>query len=143
MLALVEKTRLRVSKNTEAKKKSQLGQFLTPAKTAQYMAGLFYPSENNICHLLDPGAGIGSLSSAFLERCISGDLSFRKVNVNAFELDETLHQELESTFASYAERHTLSYEIVGGDFIEDAINEIQFGRHGNFTHAIQIGRAHV
>lgn len=136
MLSSVEKTRLRVSKNTEAKKKSQLGQFLTPAKTAQYMASLFYPSENHICHLLDPGAGIGSLSSAFLERCISGDLSFNKMNVSAFELDETLHNELENTFTSYAERTALAYDIVGGDFIEDAINKIQFGYQGKFTHAI-------
>ena len=136
MLSAVEKTRLRVSKSTEAKRKTQLGQFLTPAKTAQYMAGLFYPAIDGVCRLLDPGAGIGSLSSAFLERCISGDLSFSKVKIAAFEFDEILHEELEKTFASYAERIPLSYEIVGGDFIEEAINKIQFDRNYNFSHAI-------
>lgn len=136
MLSAVEKTRLRVSKSTEAKKKSQLGQFLTPARTAQYMAGLFYPAKDGVCRLLDPGAGIGSLSSAFLERCISGDLSFSKVNISAFEFDEILHKELENTFASYSERVPLSYEIVGGDFIEEATNKIQFDHTYNFSHAI-------
>ena len=96
MLSEVEKTRLRVSKSTEAKRKSQLGQFLTPARTAQYMARLFNPTTSGVCRLLDPGAGIGSLSSAFLERCISGDLTFDKVEITAFELDELLHQELET-----------------------------------------------
>ncbi len=136
MLSAVEKTRLRVSKSTEAKRKSQLGQFLTPARTAQYMAGLFYPATEGACRLLDPGAGIGSLSSAFLERCISGDLSFSKVKITAFEFDEILHKELENTFASYSERISLSCEIVGGDFIEEAINRIQFCRNDNFSHAI-------
>ncbi len=100
------------------------------------MAGLFYPATDGVCRLLDPGAGIGSLSSAFLERCISGDLSFNKVKITAFEFDEILHKELENTLASYSERVPISYEIVGGDFIEEAINKIQFCHNYNFSHAI-------
>jgi adenine-specific DNA-methyltransferase len=87
LLAAVEQTRLRVSKNTEAKRKSQFGQFLTPARTAQFMAGLFTSTGNRECRLLDAGAGIGSLSSAFLERCIDGELRFKTIEVTAFELD--------------------------------------------------------
>lgn len=136
MLSAVEKTRLRVSKSTEAKRKSQLGQFLTPERTAQYMASLFYPTTSGGCRLLDPGAGIGSLSSAFLERCISGDLTFDKTEITAFELDGLLHEELENTFASYAERVPLAYEIIGGDFIEEAVNRIQFFNRNSFSHAI-------
>ena len=136
MLSAVEKIRLQVSKSTEAKRKSLLGQFLTPARTAQYMASLFSPTTSGVCRLLDPGAGIGSLSSAFLERCISGDLTFDKVEITAFELDELLHKELENTFASYAERVPLACEIIGGDFIEDAVNRIQFGNDNSFSHAI-------
>lgn len=136
MLSAVEKTRLRISNNTEAKRKSQLGQFLTPEKAAQYMAGLFTPATGVACRVLDPGAGIGSLSSAFLERYISGNLAFSKVEVTAFELDTILHKELENTLANCAERASLSYEIIGGDFIEEAVNRIQFGRTSMFTHAI-------
>lgn len=136
MLSAVEKIRLRVLKSTETKRKSQLGQFFTPARIAQYMASLFYPATGGVCRLLDPGAGIGSLSNAFLERCISGDLSFSKVKITAFEFDEILHGELENTFANYSKRTPLSYEIVGGDFIEEAINKIQFDYNYNFSHAI-------
>ena len=136
MLSTIEKTRVRVSKSTEAKRKSLLGQFLTPARIAQFMAGLFSPTKDVTCRLLDAGAGIGSLSSAFLERYISGDLSFSKMKITAFEFDETLHDELENTFASYSERVPFSYEIIGGDFIEEAVNRIQFGSDNNFSHAI-------
>lgn len=136
MLAVVEQTRLRVSNNTEAKRKSQLGQFLTPARTACFMAGLFTSKEDLHCRLLDAGAGIGSLSSAFLERCIKGNLKFRKVEVTAFELDSLIHTELNDALSSYKNSLALDYEILGGDFIEQAVNRIQFGSGKRFTHAI-------
>ena len=100
MLAEVEQTRLRVSKNTEAKRKSQLGQFLTPARTAQFMASLFTSKGSLECRLLDAGAGIGSLSSAFLERCIGGELRFKNIEVTAFELDSLIHKELNESLFS-------------------------------------------
>ena len=95
------------------------------------MAGLFSSSKDTACHLLDAGAGIGSLSSAFLERNISGDLPFNKTEITAFEFDDTLHDELENTLASYSARAPFSYEIIGGDFIEEAVNRIQFGSDNN------------
>ena len=99
------------------------------------MAGLFTPSTENDCRLLDAGAGIGSLSSAFLDRCISGDLGFEKIELVAFEIDDFLHQDLTRSLSSYMSKTPLTYEIVGGDFIETAVTRIQFGQ-GGFTHAI-------
>lgn len=134
MLSTVEKTRLRVSRETEAKKKSQLGQFLTPAKTASFMAGLFPPAHGK-CRLLDAGAGVGSLSSAFLERCVAKELSFSDIHVTAFEFDKSIHQDLIGSFNVYTCKLPFSFEIIGGDFIEEAVNRIQFGID-SFTHAI-------
>ena len=137
MLSAVERTRLRVSKGIESKRKSALGQFFTPARTARFMAGLFAPSSLDVCRLLDPGAGIGSLSSAFLERCVSDDeMAFDKVSITAYELDELLHEDLKTTLASYSERVPLDFEIVGGDFIERASSPIFYGGGTLFTHAI-------
>lgn len=136
MLAIVEQTRLRISRNTEAKHKSQFGQFLTPAKTARFMAGLFTSKDSLHCRLLDAGAGIGSLTSAFLERCIEDHLKFKKVEVTAFELDSLIHNELNGALSSYKNILPLDYEILGGDFIEQAVNTIQFGSGKGFTHAI-------
>ena len=136
MLAVVEQTRLRVSKNTDAKRKSQLGQFLTPARTARFMAGLFTGKDNIDCRLLDAGAGIGSLTSAFLDRCVDGDLRFKNVDVTVFELDSLIHKDLNDALSSYKEILPIDYEILGGDFIEQAVNRIQFGYGRGFTHAI-------
>lgn len=46
--------------------KAASGQFFTPAETARFMAGLFTQSNQHI-RLLDAGAGIGSLTAAFVE----------------------------------------------------------------------------
>jgi tRNA1(Val) A37 N6-methylase TrmN6 len=136
LLASLEQTRLRVSKNTEAKRKSQLGQFLTPARTAQFMANLFASKNDLDCRLLDAGAGIGSLSSAFLERCVANELSFKKIKVTAFELDSFIHDELNESLFSYKNRLPMVYEILGDDFIEQAVNKLQFDFGSGYTHAI-------
>lgn len=134
MLSAVEQTRLKVSVRTEAKKKSLLGQFLTPENTASFMAGLF-PASSGTCRLLDAGAGIGSLSSAFLERCTTGNLNFDKIQLKAFEIDDTIHNELRHSLSPYLQKGRFSFEIFGNDFIEEAVNAIQFKKY-NFTHAI-------
>ncbi len=136
LLSAVEEVRLRVSQNTTAKKKSQLGQFLTPVKTAKFMAGLFNPTNDRYCRLLDAGAGIGSLSSAFLEKCILGNLlGFEKIELAAFELDNALHKELNRSLSMYIKHGPISYKLFETDFIEAAVKDIQSGQ-ANFTHAI-------
>ena len=136
MLVAVEQARLRVSKNTEAKRKSQLGQFLTPTRTARFMADLFASKECPECRLLDAGAGIGSLASAFLERCNDGELKFKTIEVTAFELDSLIHKELNDSLSSYKNRLPMVYKILGDDFIEQAGNSLQFDFGSGYTHAI-------
>lgn len=134
MLSVVEQFRLKVSGRTDAMKKSQLGQFLTPASIASFMAGLF-PGSNGECRLLDAGAGVGSLSSAFLERCANGYLNFKEIKLKAFELDESIHAELRQSLLPFVYKLNFSFEIIGNDFIDEAVNVIQFQKY-DFTHAI-------
>lgn len=135
MLPVVEQTRLKVSGRTDAKKKSQLGQFLTPVATAAFMAGLF-PESSGECRLLDAGAGVGSLSSAFLERCASGYLNFKKIKLTAFEIDESIHTELHQTLLPFVHKLNFSFEIIGNDFIEEAVNAIQFQKYWAIQRAL-------
>ncbi len=100
------------------------------------MASLFTSTGNVNCRLLDAGAGIGSLTSAFLERCIATELSFSKIEVTAFELDSLIHEELNDSLASYTNRLSVVYKILDGDFIEQAVNNIKFDCDRGFTHAI-------
>ncbi len=100
------------------------------------MASLFPPGSNQECRLLDAGAGIGSLSSAFLERCVDGELTFRNVEVTAFEVDNLIHKELHGSLSSFQKSLPVDFEILDGDFIEQAVNRIQFDHGHGFTHAI-------
>ncbi len=122
MLSEVEQARLRLSKNTDAKKKSQYGQFLTPGETAAFMASLF-PAAEGTCRLLDAGAGIGSLTAAFLDRWSSGGFGFHRVEVDAFEIDDSLHSQLTKTLCKYASSR-LSVSIHGDDFIHAATDAL-------------------
>ncbi len=135
----IEQTRLLLSKNTGARKKSQLGQFLTSEKTAAFMASLF-PAANGECHLLDAGAGIGSLTAAFLDRCNHRELDFQHIEVDAFEIDDSLCPYLAQELAKYSNNPNFVSTIRNVDFIHAATDWIA----GNFfaeplpqyTHAI-------
>ena len=64
----VDTIRKDVARKISQKRKSEFGQFMTPATVARFMASLFSPSTLQTARLLDAGAGIGSLSVAFLDR---------------------------------------------------------------------------
>ena len=140
MLSAVEQKRLQLSKSTETKKKSQLGQFLTPERTASFMAGLF-PEGKGACHLLDAGAGIGSLSAAFLDRWENGGFRFEHVEVDAFEVDHNLIRHLSQTLEKY-NQHQDDFvgHIIQKDFIHVAVASLAgnlFSEPLNrYTHAI-------
>lgn len=138
MLSEVDQARLRLSKVTDAKKKSQFGQFLTPGRTATFMAGLF-PAGKGKCCLLDAGSGIGSLAAAFLERWSSGGFGFQRVEVDAFEIDASLHDQLGKTLSKYA-NPKLTVVVHGEDFIQAATDTLSGGLFSKprprYTHAI-------
>ena len=121
MLSMIEQTRLRLSKNTKAKKKSQFGQFLTSARTAAFMVDLF-PDSRGSCRLLDAGAGIGSLSAAFLDRWNTASFDFQRVELDAFEIDDSLHSYLNQTLEKYKHNPRFIPTIRKVDFIHAAVD---------------------
>lgn len=113
-----------------ANQKSQLGQFFTPPKIAAFMAGLF-PDATGNCRLLDAGAGMGSLSLAFLQRWKEGGLHLQRVDLDAFEIDDSLHPHLLQTLEPLCQDASLHINIRGGDFIHTATKGLP-----RYTHAI-------
>ncbi|MCF8091274.1 MAG: SAM-dependent methyltransferase [Desulfotignum sp.] len=140
MLSDIEQSRLAISKATDPKKKSLLGQFFTPATIARFMAELFDQNSHDHCRLLDPGAGIGSLCAAFLDRWTSGGLKFKDVHIDVFEIDPFLQPYLMQTLKKYENIPGFSMDIGISDFIITASEGIS----GNlfvkpfprYTHAI-------
>lgn len=135
----VEKTRLRLSKSTGQEKKSRYGQFFTPQRTASFMAGLF-PDGKGRCRLLDAGAGIGSLSAAFLERWQSAGFHFERVELDAFEVDDSLHAYLSKTLEQYKNHSNCIPTIRKADFIHVAADRLAGGFFADefekYTHVI-------
>ena len=110
--------------------KAELGQFMTPAHVARFMASLFSPARGTV-RLLDAGAGEGSLTAAFLDRWGS-----EGVSVTAYEIDKTITPRLRDTLAHYGSS-SLEATVLERDFIRDAVDRIRFGANGQgFTHAI-------
>ncbi len=120
MLSEVEKIRLAVSKAADRKRKSLLGQFFTPEPIARFMAELFDINDDINCHLLDAGAGIGSLSAAFIDRWISYNYSFKNIELDAFEIDKYLHPYLIQTLEKYKKHFKFVPIIRDTDFIHTA-----------------------
>ncbi len=128
--------RREVAPGLALRRKSELGQFMTPAAVARFMASLFPPSTLKTCRLLDAGAGVGALTCAFVDRWSSANgLHFQNVEVEAHEIDAPLRAHLETTLARYAEKLPVACKVLSGDFIlEAALRRMQTSRR--FTHAI-------
>jgi len=140
MLSKVEQVRRAASRASDPRAKARLGQFFTPSAIARFMAGLFVPRAGRVCRLLDPGAGVGSLSAAFLARWSKGDPSFQRIEVDAFEIDRSLHPYLSRTLAEYAERQNVAATIRDTDFVLAATErlggDLFAERVPGYTHAI-------
>lgn len=127
--------RKEVGSRITQKRKSELGQFMTPSSVARFMASLFSSKTLQTARLLDPGAGIGSLSGAFLDRFSTRDTGLRKIHIAAYEIDANLRNYLARTLAEHQGAATIDCSIVSGDFIEGAVKLILAGSP-RFSHAI-------
>ena len=108
---------------------------MTPPAVARFMASLFPDGENSACRLLDPGAGTGALTCAFLDRSVGEELRFSRVDVEAFEIDDALRSVLTETISPYTEQSTIKATTFPGDFILAAVTK-GLARDQKFTHAI-------
>jgi tRNA1(Val) A37 N6-methylase TrmN6 len=133
-LKRVDEARARVSQATSEAKKSALGQYMTPAPIAEFMASLFPKVEAGEVQLLDAGAGIGSLTSAFLDRILESRAA--TATVTAYEIDSDIFAELQSTLALYETTGRVKSEIEQSDFLRSAIFYYCEGRAKKYTHAI-------
>ena len=108
--------------------KAELGQFMTPASTATFMASLFPTPKSNKIYLLDPGAGVGSLTSSFLS-CTKEWDTVDEVRVDAYEVDKIMLQDLEKNIKSCKAKTEKSnlhlvFKIFNEDFIFGASDQI-------------------
>jgi adenine-specific DNA-methyltransferase len=109
----IEQIRIEANGQLDPERKVKLGQFMTPGPVADFMASLFSGAACPV-RLLDAGAGIGSLSLAFLKRWASA-------SITAYEIDATMLSYLRETFAPY------DATIIDKDFIQEAVFRPRWG----------------
>lgn len=83
---LTDITGVNLSAKLNLIQRSELGQFLTPATVAKFMAGQFNNLSGHIS-LLDPGAGVGTLTAAFVEQLLLNSHQVESCFLTAYEID--------------------------------------------------------
>lgn len=137
---LLERTdlvRLDASRRQEEGRREEMGQFLTPAPVAGLMASMFRATRPRSIRLLDAGAGVGSLSAAFVAKLCRPGKRPRDLTVIAYEVDPLLSEYLGETLDAcriVCERVgiTFSGEVRQEDFVEAGISMLNshlFSKH--------------
>ncbi len=105
------------------KRQEELGQFLTAAPVADFMASMFGPLPG-VVRLLDAGAGAGALTSAFVSRLCERDGGVRAVEATLYELDPLILDALSATMRECQRLCTeagirFAFTIHPADFIQE------------------------
>lgn len=116
-------------------RKSELGQFMTPTIIAQFMAKQFRTERMQNVTLLDAGAGQGALSLAFANHWKQVCPKSSKLKIEAYELDNAMVSILTSNLKKLEATKSIETQVIEGDFIEEAANQIQH-HECRYTHAI-------
>ena len=122
LLVAVDASRREAARGLDARRRVLMGQFFTPASVAAFMAGLVEGRKSSL-RVLDPGAGVGSLSAALVAALRWRPQRPDEIVLTAYELDPVLIGHLRSTLELCrlaSEEAGIRFEgrIIAGDFLE-------------------------
>ncbi len=125
LLSRTEARRVATLAELDAGTQARLGQFFTPERAAQLIASMPALPESGLLRVLDPGAGIGSLGAALVDRVLA-DAPNVAVEVTAVEVDPIVAPHLRTTMAdceASAARvgRQVSTNVIVCDFIESSV----------------------
>lgn len=120
--------------------RAELGQFLTPMPVAGLMAGMFGKMKGRI-RLLDPGAGSGALTAAFVAEMAGRKTKPTAIEAVCYEVDRGLIAGLRRTLIACTKTAAaagikFSYEIVAEDFIAAGVLAAKPGSSRRFDAVI-------
>ncbi|MDR1175745.1 MAG: Eco57I restriction-modification methylase domain-containing protein [Treponema sp.] len=127
-LSELENRRTRRISSVNRLHKEEFSQYLTPIEIASFMAKITtkYCMIKDTIDILDPGAGSGILSCSLISELKSKN---RKININvdAYEIDNSILNELEASFQIIKKYTNISYNISNKNFISDVGSDILWG----------------
>ena len=88
--------RIDASMKLDENRRAQLGQYMTPTPIGRFMASLFFNTGGEL-RVLDPGAGVGSLTAVLAERLCAAEVRPRSVDFVCYEIDLALSEYLNRT----------------------------------------------
>ncbi len=124
LMRCVDRLRREAGRRLDQSRRAERGQFFTPAAMALFMASMIQTPTETI-HLLDAGAGVGSLFAACVAELCSRDRRPLEIRVTAYEIDPVLAPYLAETVSHCQSRcHeagvAFSADIRRMDFLQDA-----------------------
>lgn len=139
LIESVDRARLEVSPTLDPKRRSKLGQFMTPGQTAAFMASMFQNMPRDV-RLLDAGAGMGALTAAFISEACRRDDRPASIAVTAYEIDPQMADILDGTMQACAVRCikagiAFSCDVIRDDYILRSAEPLLADR-SSFTCAI-------
>jgi adenine-specific DNA-methyltransferase len=143
LLRTVEDFRASATRRLDASRRVELGQFLTPALIGKFMAE-FCEASGVSLRVLDPGAGVGSLTASVIAELCTRQRHPVKVSVSAYELDPVLIDYLRQTMDLCRDLCALvgiqfDGQIKPVDFVQSAVSMVRsplFEDAGSFDLAI-------
>ena len=111
--------------------RQNMGQFFTPVPIARFIASLVTDeSVDGDVVLLDPGAGIGTLSAACVDTWCRSDVRPKSISVVAYEVEPVLVEYLRETLEKcdlMCRSRGIRFDshIIERDFIEDAVSSLE------------------
>lgn len=129
LIGEVDQLRTTAFRRAQADQRSLLGQYSTPPAVAALMASLFEGDPTDV-RLLDPGAGVGSLTSAYVARLCDRQQKPKSLQVTGYEIDPELKAYLSRSFAKCGvacEKAGVTFDgrICGDDFIVSAVTMLE------------------
>ncbi|NLG34473.1 MAG: SAM-dependent methyltransferase [Lentisphaerae bacterium] len=114
---------------------------MTSPGIAEFMATLFSFKRTAAVQLLDPGAGQGALSRAFIAEWRKKTTRTSSLHLIAYEIDPDMLRQLslalrECVLDQQRSGRIIDTDIQPADFIEAVANPFEYANPGVFTHAI-------
>jgi adenine-specific DNA-methyltransferase len=104
-----------------------LGQYFTPAAAADLIASMPDLPAVGRLRVLDPGAGVGSLTAAVVARA-ARERPDLKLVLSAFEIDQMISLDLAATLADCADAHPVTIDQRGDDFLLWCVDALTSGQ---------------
>ncbi|HLI34203.1 MAG TPA: hypothetical protein VKW70_04095 [Terriglobia bacterium] len=121
--------RLDANRKLDPERRAEFGQFMTPSAIARLMASMFDAKIEQIT-LLDAGAGVGSLTAAFVSEICSRSAKPKSIHATVYEIDPLLVEYLRDTLTQchkVCEERGISFafDLIQQNFIDDSVQALR------------------